>query len=430
MINFIKDFSGIRNYADKNSPAWLTKSREEGWERFSKLGLPTTSLEEWKYTNITPFVKHQYSLTSDVSAYKPDAETSKFIDAVDAKIVFINGILSQELSDLEKIPSGISVEPLSVALRLNEKEQQSFFTRYTADESAFAALNRALWKEGTSIRIREKTVSNGLIHIVHLVSSKQPILTIPRTHIYAGKSSEATILESHVCFDDNQLYATLPLTDIYLEENAVLRYYRTQKGSLRSYHIGQTRVWQQRNANGTYFNLDAGSAISRHNLDLILNGEGSNAILNGLYSTFDDQLVDNHTFVDHRVPNCISNQLYKGILNGSSHAVFNGRILVHSIAQQTNSYQLNKNLILGKDARIDTKPQLEIFADDVKCTHGATIGQLNEDELFYLQSRCISRREAVRMLSRGFMEDIVATVPNETVREKMNQLLEPSFTRL
>ena len=176
--------------------------------------------------------------------------------------------------------------------------------------------------------------------------------------------------------------------------------------------------------------MTAGASLSRHDLDVILNGEGASGILNGLYSLVGTQLADNHTCVEHREPNCTSNQLYKGILNGSSRTVFNGKILVSPIAQKTNSYQLNKNLIMGKDAQVNTKPQLEIGADDVKCTHGATIGQLNEDEIFYFQSRCISRKMATKMLAVGFVDDVLEHIHNKAIFDKLHILLEPSLAAL
>ncbi|MCK5178790.1 MAG: SufD family Fe-S cluster assembly protein, partial [Candidatus Omnitrophica bacterium] len=178
------------------------------------------------------------------------------------------------------------------------------------------------------------------------------------------------------------------------------------------------------------FSFMAGSKLTRNDLDITLNGEGANTTLNALYSVYNDQHVDNHTSVDHRVPNCTSNQLYKGILNNRARAVFNGKVFVQPVAQKTSSYQLNKNLLLGTDCRIDTKPQLEIFADDVKCTHGATIGQLAKDEMFYLQTRCIPKKAATRMLAHGFVNDLFSTIKNTAIREKLDRLMEPSFEAL
>jgi Fe-S cluster assembly protein SufD len=431
MINFIKDVQNIQQINEKNEPAWLTETRQKGLDRFFKLGIPKTSDEEWKYTNLNPITQKQFSFSASTSL-KEKNPFERYTEKNETRLVFVNGNFSSELSRVKTLPKGILVTTLKDAMNKEEKGLKERFAQYAiTQENAFGALNHALWKDGAYIKIDDNIICEELIHIIHLTSVEtDQLLTISRTLISAGKSSQATILESHIALNDEQIYLSIPQTDIFLNENATLYYTKAQKESLKAFHIGKTRIWQERNANGNYFSLSAGSAISRNNLDVILNAEGTNAVLNGLYSSFDNQLVDNHTFVDHRAPNCTSNQLYKGVLNNSSHAVFNGKIYVHSIAQKTNSYQLNKNLILGKESRIDTKPQLEIFADDVKCTHGATIGQLNEDEIFYLQTRCIPRREAIRMLAQGFMEDIISTVKHPQIQNKMHQMLEPSFAHL
>ena len=355
-----------------------------------------------------------------------------YVDKNETQIVFINGVLSEEFTNLGNVPKGIEILPLKEALKSKEKTIKSVLEKYDSkDETAFQSLNNALISEGVYVEIQKGTIDENLIHIVHVTSNEnKSIISNPRTIIVSNTSSEATILESHVAFNDELTYFTNPLTDIYLYENATLHYCKAQKESLKAYHIGNTRIWQERSSNFDGFTLMAGSAINRNNLDVVLDGEGIDSTLNGLYSIFDDQHVDNHTAVDHRFPNCTSNQLYKGVLNGSSRAVFNGKIFVKDIAQQTNSYQLNKNLLLGTDCRVDTKPQLEIFADDVKCTHGATIGQLNEDEIFYLQSRCVSKDEAKRMLARGFVDELVNQFKNDSINKKLHILLEPSFQKL
>ena len=269
-----------------------------------------------------------------------------------------------------------------------------------------------------------------MIHIIHVASGDSKAFIAPRNVIYAEQSSECTILESHIAFEDNSTYLATPLSDFYLEENSTIHYAKAQKESLKAYHVGNTRVWQERNTNFDSISIMVGAAITRNNLDIVIDGEGSNANLHGLYFLHGKQHADNHTSVDHRQPNCTSNQLYKGILEGSSRSVFNGKIFVNEIAQLTNSYQLNKNLLLGKDCRVDTKPQLEIFADDVKCTHGATIGQLEKDEVFYLQSRCISKQDATKILVRGFIEDLLVDVSSETLQDKIHWLVEPAIQAL
>lgn len=415
----------------EQSPGWLKDLRKASLEKYIELGVPTVKDEEWKYTNLAPVVGEIY--LKDIEAdLKETDELNAYCGTDAVLIVFLNGKFDASRSKTDNVPEGITIEKLQNLSPASASELKIFYDKFEPQkDTAFMALNNALLEDGVFIHIKEKAIVDELIHIVHITSSgKKRLLSAPRTFIKAEKSSEATILESHLSFDDNSVYFTNALSDIIVNENATLHYAKAQKESLKAYHIGNTRVWQERNSNFDGFSLMAGSAINRNNLDIIINGEGANATLNGLYSIFGNQHVDNHTVVDHREPNCTSNQLYKGILNGSSRAVFNGKIFVQSIAQKTNSYQLNKNLLLGDKCRVDTKPQLEIFADDVKCTHGATVGQLDEDELFYLQTRTISRKEATRMLSRGFVDDILNGIASDVINQKLHLLLEPSFAQL
>ena len=413
------------------TPSWLKPLREQNLSRFSHLGIPTLKDEEWKYTNIASIVKGKYVLAKKEDFQQKD-QLEKYIDRKEINIVFINGIFSSELSGLKSLPAGLRIYAWHEAMRNSEIDMQKYLSAHEINKgTAFIALNQALASDGVVIKIGDKVIIEPLIHIVHVSSSEgQGTMTLPRTLILAGKSSEATVLESHVAFSDERTYFSNAVTDIFLSENAVLHYCKAQSESQNAFHIGATRAVQERNSNLDTFSLSVGSSITRNNLDVIGNGEGTHTTLNGLYCINGKQLVDNHTSVDHRLPNCTSTQLYKGILNGESHAVFNGKIFVRPVAQQTNSYQLNKNLILGTDCRVDTKPQLEIGADDVKCTHGATIGQLDEDEIFYLETRGISKQQAVNMLARGFVDEIINTIGSESIRKKLNMLLEPTFAAL
>jgi len=429
---FIKQLDGIiQTVPDKQSPQWLNKLRLAGISQFNELGIPTVKNEEWKYTNLSALAKHTFELPRDDKLIETEA-LNVYRSDNDINIVFINGILSMELSNFNKIPKGITLSTINEAIANKTPTIEKLLTKYDLNkETVFVGLNQAFNESGTYINVEQKTVHEGLIHIIHVTSSKAAnTVSMPKTLIHLDRSSEITILESHVSFNDQAVYFTNALTDIFLEENATLHYSKAQKESLNAFHIGQTRVWQERNSNYDGFTLTAGSKLTRNNLNIVLNGEGADAILNALYSIYNDQHVDNHTSVDHQVPNCTSNQLYKGILNGNSRAVFNGKVFVRPIAQQTNSYQLNKNLLLGENCRVDTKPQLEIFADDVKCTHGATIGQLDENEMFYLQTRCIPRNLATKMLVHGFVNDLFSMIKNDSIHQKVDALMQPSFEAL
>ncbi|HBR15881.1 MAG TPA: Fe-S cluster assembly protein SufD [Candidatus Omnitrophica bacterium] len=421
----------LKSFPDGTAPSWLRDLRRENLSLFMRSGFPSTKDEEWKYTNLAPMKNYVYTIAPKNEIIE-SAILEKYYSPEDINIVFVNGILSEELSQREKLPPGITINPLAEALTKNESEIHSLMTKEALQEGTpFLALNQAFARNGTYISVNDHVVGDKLIHLIHLTSPlKDPILTLPRNIINIGASSEVTLLESHISFSDEDIYFANALTDIFLNDNARLTYAQLQKESLKAFHISHTRVWQERNSSFNSFALDVGSAISRHNLSVLLNGEGASTKLNGLYCTNGTQLIDNHTCIDHQVANCASNQFYKGVLNGSSRAVFNGKILVRSAAQGTNSYQLNKNLLLGEDCHVDTKPQLEIHADDVKCSHGATLGQLNEDEIFYLQTRAIPRKRAVRILSQGFIEEILNTIQQSNLRGKCDKLLEPTFEAL
>lgn len=428
----IRDFDRItKSLQGRQTVPWFQNLRAKSLSRFTQLGIPTVKDEEWKYTNLTALAQHTFDVATEGKLVELDAFKS-YCSADEINIVFVNGIFSKELSNVDKLPTGIIISSLQKAVIHNGRQIEQLLAKYDIkDEAAFVALNEALSGQGTYVHIPTKTICKELIHIVHVASSNQAnIVAMPRTVITIGKSSEAGVLESHVAFTDTITYFANSLTDIFIDENATLHYCKAQKESLKAFHIGHTRVWQERSSNFDGFSFMAGAAIARNDLDVILSGEGADAVLNALYSVYGDQHVDNHTSVDHRVPNCTSNQLYKGILNNAARAVFNGKIFVRSIAQKTNSYQLNKNLLLGKNCRIDTKPQLEIFADDVKCTHGATIGQLDEDQLFYLQTRCISKTAATRMLAHGFVDDLFNKIKDDRIHQKLNILMEASFKTL
>jgi len=431
-ISFINEMDHIVDSLNQNNtPSWLNEIRNKNQKRLDSVGFPNTKNEEWKYTNIKSILSKSYEFQAEANPKSMD-KLKKYLDENSVNLVFINGKFTSEYSFLNIDSPGITISTLENIFNSKPELIKDLLEKQTLDSStSFVALNNVLVSDGNFIHLGANTIYDKLIHIIHVKDTQgKHILTSPRTVIKLEKSSEATVLESHLSFSDDDTYFTNALTDIYLGENATLHYCKAQAESMKAYHIGTTRVWQERNSNFDGFSLMTGGAITRNDLDIILGGEGCHCTLNGLYSVNHDQHVDNHTSVDHQFPNCTSNQLYKGILNGASRGVFNGKIFVKKIAQQTNSYQLNKNLLLGKDARIDTKPQLEIFADDVKCTHGATISQLNEDEIFYLRSRCIPKKKAISLLSHGFVDDIINTIPNKAIRSLLNELLQPTFSAL
>jgi Fe-S cluster assembly protein SufD len=316
-------------------------------------------------------------------------------------MVLINGVLWGELSDLKHLPHGLTVSSLDAALAHGNNEIQETISKLTPnDTKAFLWMNQALFLDGAYIHVAANAVIEPLIHIIHVTSGISPeTVVFPRTFISVGEAAEVNILESHVCYEPVP-YLSNAVTDMRIAQGALVGYCKAQAESHQAIHIGTTRIWQEQQSALDSFSFNA------------------------------NQHVDNHTLLDIQHPNCTSYQLYKGLLNGASRAIFNGKIYVHSQAQKTNAYQLNKHLLLGKDARVDTKPQLEIFADDVKCTHGATIGQLSQEEIFYLQSRCISKKMAIQLLSKGFIDDILNTIKIESIRGKLSRILHKKFPEI
>ena len=407
------------------SPSWLKDIRREAQQRFEELGLPTAKNEEWKYTNLSPLKETPFTFVEEPSTGKHSV-LEDYLHPGDINIVFVNGVYTQELSNITKLPAGIQVLEIDKALEFDPKLKESFAQNLKSHD-ALEAFNQAYFSNGAYVKIDDKIVSEGLIHIVHLTDlSREHGAFSPRNFIVLGESSEAQVLETYLGFCD-QRYFLNTVTEIFLEQNSKLRYCKAQAEGSQAFHIGATRIRQERDSLFDAFSLSTGSKLTRNNLTVFLDGEGAHATINGLYALKGQQHVDNHTAIYHIPPNCTSNQFYKGILTEKSHGVFNGKIFVRKEAQKTNSYQLNKNLLLSEDCHVDTKPQLEISADDVKCTHGATIGQLDEDELFYLQTRAIGKREAIRMLSRGFAEDILNYIQSPSIRQKLDQLLVDFF---
>jgi len=421
---------GLQQYQHKlegASGAWLKAFRQKSSAEWAAISMPTLKDEEWKYTSLAGVVDRRFQLATRHQLIE-DRQFENYRDKADINIVLINGVLWGELSDLKHLPQGLKVTSLNEVLAHSEPEIQDTISKLTPnDTKAFLWMNQAFFLDGAYIQVAKNAIIEPVVHIIHVTSGIVPdTVVFPRSFISIGEAAQVNILESHICFEPTP-YLSNAVTDMKIAANAVVGYCKVQAESHQAVHVGTTRIWQEKGSSLDSFAFNNGSLMTRNNLSILLKGEGTNTIMNGLYGLDGDQHVDNHTLLDIRHPNCTSYQLYKGLLNGKSRAIFNGKIYVHSDAQKTNAYQLNKHLLLGKDARVDTKPQLEIFADDVKCTHGATIGQLSQEEIFYLQSRCITQQMAIQLLSKGFIDDIINTIKSDSIRGKLSRLLLKKF---
>jgi Fe-S cluster assembly protein SufD len=421
---------GLEQHSSKllsSSPEWLKNLRQKGLEKFISLGLPTVKEEDWKYTTLVELTSKRLQIPTS-HKFPDEAQLNAYIDQAEINIILVNGVWSGILSKNKDLPAGLTIKSFSEAALHNSSEVNDTVTKLTAnDPRSLFHLNQALFSDGVFIKIDNNAVVDRLIHIVHVTSNvDQDSVVFPRSLVHVGRGAKASILESHIGFTSHAYWSNA-VTDMRVGENAHVQYCKAESEAEHTIHTATTRIWQERSSQLEAFSFAYKAKLVRNNMTILLKGEGTNTVMNGFYAIDGKQHVDNHTLIDIQQPNCSSSQLYKGILKDAAHAVFNGKIYVHPIAQKTNGYQLNKHLLLGKDAKVDTKPELEIFADDVKCTHGATIGQLSDEEIFYLQSRCISKEVASQLVAKGFIDDIINTIASEPIRQKLAKLLASKF---
>jgi Fe-S cluster assembly protein SufD len=405
-----------------NHPTWFINLREKANERYEQLDFPTTHDEEWKYTNISPILKVPYQQTAG-----PAGVTGEFIkpftfeESRQTQLVFINGRFSDELSNLSGLADGIIVSNLADALAEHPKLVSGYLGAYAGyQDEVFTALNTAQIIDGAFIYISK--IIETPIHLLFFSTGAEAFVSHPRVLIVTTEGAIASIIESYIS-PGADVYFTNAVTEVYAAQGSVITHYRLQEESARAFHVATTEVYQERESSYTSYAISLGGEIVRHNLNVNLSDENIEATIDGLYVVSGAQHVDNHTTIDHRKPHCTSHQLYKGILDGKSRAVFNGKVFVREGALLTDAHQLNKNLLLSADATVDTKPQLEIFADDVKCSHGAAVGQLEDEELFYLSTRGINPERARALLTYGFAEDVISKIKLKSVRKQLDRVV-------
>src|ERR1051325_1380296 len=412
-------------------PSWLSRLRESAMSRFEQSGFPTTDNEEWKYTNVAPIARARFELAPQESVSGLNAaqlEPFLYEEARRSRLVFVNGFYHAELSSLEALPEGTVALDLSDALLSEEYAEvlrEQLARRADPNESGFTALNTAFLSSGAFLFIPKGVRADSPIHLLFLsttttAQAEDALVSFPRVLLVAGEGSEATIIESYASLAEG-VHLTNAVVEIVLLDNARLEYYKVQRESQQAFHIATTTVDMGRSSSFDSTAITMGASIARQDIAVTLDAEGAECWVDGLYIVGAGQHADTHSLIDHRKPHCISHQLYKGILDGKSRAVFNGKVFVHEGAQKTDAMQKNKNLLLSDEARVDTKPQLEIFADDVKCAHGATVGQLEEEELFYLVSRGLSPLLARNLLTYGFAEEVITKINVESIRTQLDE---------
>jgi Fe-S cluster assembly protein SufD len=412
----------------EGGPSWLTQMRERAFERFEDMGFPTTGDEDWKYTNVAPLVRRTFKVADEDGATKLDSDTvEQFVyeEARRSRLVFVNGIFNRELSSLGALPQAFVAEDLVAALAGKHAEpvRENLGRLSEQARDAFSSLNTAFLRDGALLFVPSGVAIEAPVQLLFLsTQTAAESMVFPRVLVVAGRDSRLDIIESYAASGDGT-YFTDAVVEVFVGEGARVTHCKVQDESESAFHIASTRAELGRDSFYDLTTITLGAHLSRHNIEVKLDNEGAECHVDGLYIVGTGQHADTHSLIDHRKPNCTSRQNYKGILDGHSRAVFNGRVFVHEGAYRTDAEQSNKNLLLSSDARVDTKPQLEIYNDDVKCSHGATVGQLEEEELFYLLSRGLRRDLARNLLTYGFAEEIVAKIKFESIRAQLDRAI-------
>lgn len=407
-----------------DQPDWLKRVRHAGFEAFESQGLPTRKHEEYKYTDLQALATHPFVLARETASVQASV-LDRWVPKEAVCFVFVDGFFSPALSRYDEIAECIEFQPLSDEL-LKPAPQSRLVEAALGSDDVFDRLNTALCRDGVVLKIKDHVEIEPQIHIVSLFSGQPDILMSPRHRVLVGTCSEVSFVQTSAGLDDQACW-TNGHTQIDVAENSQVSYTQIQADNMSAYHVQNTHVRLAQDSQMECFTLTTGGRLVRNNFNAALEGTGIDLTLNGLSAVRGHQHVDHHTVVDHQAPHAVSSQLYKNILTDRGRTVFNGKIFVRQAAQQTNAYQLNRNLLLSPSAEADTRPQLEIFADDVRCTHGATIGPISEAELFYLQSRGMSRDQAISLMSHGFAEDVLATVSDSDMQAQLRTLMGDFF---
>lgn len=410
------------------SKSWLQKLRNDAMESFRAQGFPTSKNEEWKFTDVRAIAELDARPSS--TRIDIDAENYSIPNLEGHRLVFVNGHFDAMQSRIGELPQGVTLTNLANAIASDNEVVQEHLGRYatTTQDSAFTQLNTALMQDGVFLHVSQNVQIEQPIHALFLgIESDETPISSTRNLLIVGAESRVQIIEHYA---GEGVYFTNTVTEVVAGKNANVDHVKLQLESTEAFHISTLQVMQERDCRFASHNIDMGGRLVRNNGQAVMGGSGIECTLNGLYVVGGNQHVDNHTAMDHAQPNCNSYEIYAGVLGGSSRGVFNGKIFVRRDAQKTDAKQTNRNLLLSGDAIINTKPQLEILADDVKCTHGCTIGQLDEEALFYLRSRGLSETTARNLLIYAFANDVINGIEEEPVRTFMEAKLLHQLERI
>lgn len=421
----LEEYRQVKQALPGRDIPWLRGLREEALERFSERGYPTMREEAWKYTNVAPITKRPFRLASGGEGPAPAALAPYLSADMRAhQLTFFNGRFAPRLSTLAGLPSGVDIGCLAESLgREGDELQEVLAGRAPVVANAFTELNTAFMTDGACIRLAAGAVVEQPIHVLYVSDGgEEPAATYLRNLIRAGRGSRAVVIEHYVSLNGAPAL-TNTVTQCVLDDNAEVEHYKLGEESEGAYHIAGIHVQQGPNSHYVSHNVSTGGRLLRNDIYMLLDGEGSACDLNGLYVGRGRQHIDNHTYIDHRVPRATSREWYKGVLDDSSRGIFNGHVVVRQDAQQSDARQGNHNLLLSEDAEADSRPQLEIYADDVQCSHGSTVGQIDPEALFYLRSRGMDERYARRMLVTAFAGDVLERMALTPLRRRLEQQL-------
>jgi Fe-S cluster assembly protein SufD len=431
--NYAESFSGLEKNAASRELPWLRKIRQDGFGRFGETGFPTLRDEDWRFTNLsaiaqTPFRLvhngHRLPSQSDIEPYR--------VAGAACELVFVDGRFAPEISYLGELPARVKVANLAEELARDPGAVEAHLGRYLdIRRDPFSALNTAFIEDGAYIHIGKGIVLEAPIHLLFISAAHgAPTVNHPRNLIVAEENSQATFIEDYISLGRREKALCNTATELIAGDHSVISHYMIEREHEQAFNVSTLRIQQGRSADVASHSVLVGGAVVRNNVHPVLAGEGGECLINGLFVGSGRQHLDNYMLVEHASPHCGSRQFYNGILDGHAHGVFHGRIIVHKDAQKTDAKQTNRNLLLSDTAQIDTKPQLEIYADDVRCTHGATIGQIEENSLFYLRSRGIDEASARRLLLMAFASECLDRMKEGPARAHVESLIHRDMGRV
>lgn len=422
--HYLQEFAASAGSLSGES-ARVTALRREAIGRFGELGFPSMKNEDWHFTSVAPISSRTFRTQSPdpgTAVTQGDLDVFEFGHPEWPILAFVNGRLAPDLSTDRQMPAGATLQSLRSAIDSGDETVERWLGQIADHRSAaFTALNTAFFSDGAVLRVGRNVALDVPIHLV-FISGGADTVSHPRNLIVLEDGAAAAVIETYLSFGSD-VSLTNAVTEIRIGDGARLDHVKVQRESLAAFHVGTSDARQGRDSAYHSFSYATGAGLSRTNIYTVLDGEGGHATLHGLYMAEGEQHVDHQTRIEHAQPNCTSHEVYKGVLDGRSHGVFNGKVYVQPEAQKTDGKQSNNNLLLSPDARVDTKPQLEIFADDVKCTHGATVGRIDENALFYFRSRGIAEAKARTLLTYAFAAEVIEEIELEPVRTELERLV-------